>query len=196
MVPSGGTSREAMAATLEATSMSDEQVELLRAIWNEMKALNGRVDKTNTRLDDTHTRLADTSTRLDGTNERLGETNARLDGLRSELRAEIGGLRGELKAEIGGLRGELKAEIGAVRRDVASMHEELARVHSRSLERDKHLAGAISALSVEVSDVKLDVRELTAAVHSWHDDHRLDREELRARVDRLERHVGIGPDTR
>lgn len=49
-----------------------EQVEVLRAIWNEMKALNARVDQTNARLD---------------------QTNARLDALRDELRVEIDGLR-------------------------------------------------------------------------------------------------------
>jgi hypothetical protein len=30
---------------------SDEQLEVLRAIWNEMKALNARLDTTNERLD-------------------------------------------------------------------------------------------------------------------------------------------------
>ena len=29
----------------------NEQVEILRAIWNEMKALNSRIDKTNASLD-------------------------------------------------------------------------------------------------------------------------------------------------
>jgi hypothetical protein len=32
----------------------DEQVTILRAIWNEMKALNARVEKTNERLDQTN----------------------------------------------------------------------------------------------------------------------------------------------
>jgi hypothetical protein len=40
---------------------SDEQTELLRNIWNEMKALGqnlgGRIDQTNTRLDQTNVRL-------------------------------------------------------------------------------------------------------------------------------------------
>jgi uncharacterized protein involved in exopolysaccharide biosynthesis len=49
-----------------------EQLQVLRAIWTEMKALNGRVDQTNVRLD---------------------QTNARLDAMRTELRDEIDGLR-------------------------------------------------------------------------------------------------------
>ena len=57
----------------------DEQVEILRAIWNEMKGLNARVDQTNARLDQT--------------NARIEQTNARLDAMRTEPRDEIDGLR-------------------------------------------------------------------------------------------------------
>jgi hypothetical protein len=53
-----------------------EQVEILRAIWNEMKALNARVD----------------------------QTNARLDAMRIELKAEIHAVRVELKDEVDSLR--------------------------------------------------------------------------------------------
>ena len=35
----------------------DEQVELLRGIWNEMKVLNGRVSITNDRLDEVRVEL-------------------------------------------------------------------------------------------------------------------------------------------
>lgn len=57
----------------------DPQVELLRAIWTEMKALNSRVDKTN---------------------ERLDTTNERLDAVRTELKDELTHVRTELKDEI------------------------------------------------------------------------------------------------
>jgi len=57
----------------------DQQVEILRAIWSEMKALNAGVDQTNARLDQT--------------NARLDQTNARLEAIRVELRDEIDGLR-------------------------------------------------------------------------------------------------------
>jgi hypothetical protein len=64
---------------MPARRRGDQQVEILRAIWTEMKALNGRVDQTNARLDQA--------------NARLDQTNVRLDAVRSELRDEIDGLR-------------------------------------------------------------------------------------------------------
>jgi chromosome segregation ATPase len=85
-----------------------EQTELLRLIWNEMKALGqnlgARIDKTNERLDQTNARLgtldtrvdsmrielkteiAGTNARLDQTNERLDQTNERLDHVEGALR--------------------------------------------------------------------------------------------------------------
>lgn len=55
-----------------------EQTELLRNIWNEMKALGenlgGRIDKTNERLDKTNERLESLETRVDG---RLAALEAR-----------------------------------------------------------------------------------------------------------------------
>jgi hypothetical protein len=122
----------------------DEQIELLRAIWNEMKALNGRIDTTNAALQ-----------------EGFG-------GLRTELHDEIGGLRSEFKEEFHGLRTDLKSEV------------------RRNLERDLRLGTAVAELS-------LDVRELTGIVHAWRDEHRLDREDLRERVTRLEIRVGLEP---
>lgn len=122
----------------------EEQIELLRAIWNEMKALNGRVDATNTAL---HTEVG---------------------GLRSELHTELGGLRSEFKTEFFALRTDLKTEV------------------RRNIERDLRLGTAVTELS-------LDVRELTGIVHAWRDEHRLDREDVRERVARLERRLGLEP---
>ncbi len=66
----------------------DEQVELLRGIWNEMKALNGRVDTTNERL-------VCVERGLPTTNEKLvdldGGLSTRLDLLRDEMHS---GFRG------------------------------------------------------------------------------------------------------
>jgi len=118
----------------------DEQLEVLRAIWGEMKGLNGRVNTTNERLDE----------------------------LRRELKTEIGELRVELKSEMSVLRGDI---------DV---------VHRRSVERDLRLGTSLTELS-------RDVRELTVVVHDWRDEHRLDREHLRGRVERLERRAGLEP---
>lgn len=62
---------------------NNEQTELLRNIWGEMKALGanlgGRIDQTNERLDQTNERLesldARLSARIDHTNEGLERTN-------------------------------------------------------------------------------------------------------------------------
>ncbi len=144
----------------------DEQVELLRGIWNEMKQLNDRVDATNAAL------------------------HGEIGGLRSDLREEIGGLRSEFKEEIGGLRSEFKEEIGGLR---SEFKEELLLVRAdlrgearRNVERDLRLGTTLAELS-------LDVRELTGIVHAWRDEHRIDREDLRERVARLERRVGLDP---
>lgn len=76
----------------------DEQTELLRQIWNQIKQLdrnlghkidqtNERLDQTNERLDQTREELGaridqvrvDLSARIDQTNERIDQTNERLD---------------------------------------------------------------------------------------------------------------------
>lgn len=108
--------------------------------------------------------------RVNTTNSRLEETNTRLDEMRVDLRGEIVGLRTELRTEMGELRRELRADIDAVDR--------------RSVDRDMRLGSALNELS-------RDVRELTSIVHDWRDEHRLDREDLRERVARLERHAGL-----
>jgi hypothetical protein len=61
----------------------DEQVELLRGIWNEMKALNGRVDTTNERLVGVERGLATTNEKLVDLD---GGLSTRLDLLRDDLR--------------------------------------------------------------------------------------------------------------
>ena len=125
----------------------DEQVELLRGIWNEMKALNGRIEKTN-------------------------------DGL-AELRGEVRTGLAEVRAEIGELRTE-------VRTDLTELRDRIDATHSRSVHRDMRLAGSISQLA-------LDVRDLTLVIHEWHDDQRLGDERLEGRVERIERHLGLEP---
>jgi hypothetical protein len=144
----------------------DEQIELLRGIWNEMKALNGRIDTTTAAL-----------------HEEIG-------GLRSEFKEEIGGLRSEFGEQLRGLRSEFKEEIGGLRsgfaEDFLLMRADLKGEIRRNVERDLRLGTAVAELS-------LDVRELTGIVHAWRDEHRIDREDLRERVTRLERRIGIDP---
>jgi hypothetical protein len=144
----------------------DEQVELLRGIWNEMKALNGRVDATNVALND-------------GLGGLRAELHDGLGGLRAELHDEIGTLGAKLHQAIGGLRSEFKEEFFALRTDLKTEIR-------RNVDRDLRLGTAVAELS-------LDVRELTGIVHAWRDEHRLDREDLRERVARLERRIGLDP---
>jgi phage shock protein A len=73
---------------------NDEHLEVLRAIWREMKTLNGAVNDTNAGLAQTNARLDQTNARLDQTNTRLelgfAETNARVAGLeRRQTEVEI-----------------------------------------------------------------------------------------------------------
>jgi outer membrane murein-binding lipoprotein Lpp len=101
-------------------SSTDEQVAILRAIWNEMKALNARVDKTNERLD--------------------------------------------------AVREELKSEVDSLRR--------------RGVESEVRLATVTTQLST-------DVQELSGLIREWREEHRSDRADVRARLARLERHLGL-----
>jgi hypothetical protein len=66
----------------------DEQVELLRGIWNEMNALNGRVETTNERLVCVERGLATTNEKLV---DLEGGLSTRLDLLRDEMHS---GFRG------------------------------------------------------------------------------------------------------
>jgi predicted nucleic acid-binding Zn-ribbon protein len=86
------------------TRSHDEQVEILRGIWNQMKALNGRIDKTNERLDGTNERLDGTNERLNGTNERLEalsrrvvQSEERLTTITSQLSTDVQSLTGLIR---------------------------------------------------------------------------------------------------
>ena len=69
---------------------NDEQTELLRGIWNEIKELGknlgSRIDQTNAKLEQTRNEL---SARIDQTNARIDQTNERLEELRDELSTRI-----------------------------------------------------------------------------------------------------------
>jgi chromosome segregation ATPase len=165
----------------------DEQLEVLRAIWGEMKGLNGRVGTTNERLDQTNQQLDDLRRELKTEiGELRGELRTEIGELRGELKTEIGELRGELKTEIGELRSELRNEVGALKVEMSGLRSDIDLAHGRSVDRDLRLGTSLSELS-------RDVRELTLVVHDWRDEHRLDREDLRGRVERLERHAGLEP---
>jgi predicted nucleic acid-binding Zn-ribbon protein len=71
----------------------DEQVEILRAIWNEMKALNGRVSTTNSQLEQTNARLEENTAKLEAG---LELTNARLEQGFGELKSEMVSIRADI----------------------------------------------------------------------------------------------------
>ena len=92
-----------------------EQTEILRNIWNEMKALGhnlgSRIDQTNERLDITNQRVDITNQRLEVmhgelkreiacTNERLDVTNQRLDVTNQRLDVVIGTLRDQAAQQV------------------------------------------------------------------------------------------------
>jgi hypothetical protein len=169
----------------------DEQVELLRAIFSEMKALNERVETTNATLEVQIGGLrAEFKEEIGGLRAELGEVKAQFGGLRAEVGEHIGGLRAAFGEQIGGLRADFGHQLGGLRAEfkeaLGELRFDLKSEGRRSVDRDLRLGTALAELS-------LDVRELTGIVHAWRDEHRLDREDLRERVARLERRVGLEP---
>ena len=80
------------------------EVTLLRGIWEEIKALNQRID---------HVRI-DLAGRIDQTNAQLGQTNARLDLVRDELKSDNQDLRRRLtesEVRVGTALTELSSDI-------------------------------------------------------------------------------------
>jgi ferritin-like metal-binding protein YciE len=89
-----------------------ETVEILRAIWREMKALNGRIDRTREELS---ARIDQTNERIDQTNQRLDQTNQRLDRLEQVLEQLA---RAQVEAET-----RVASELVALARAVAGTQE-------------------------------------------------------------------------
>jgi predicted nucleic acid-binding Zn-ribbon protein len=79
----------------------DEQVEVLRLIWNEMKALNSGVDQTNERLDKTNERLdavrVELKDELDALRRRVVESEVRLATVTTQLSSDVQDLSGVIR---------------------------------------------------------------------------------------------------
>ena len=111
-------------------SSDNEQTELLRAIWNEMKALGtnlgGRIDQTNSRLDSVvetmDRRFEQTNTRLDGVVQGLEQTNTRLGAVEGVLRD----LAGQQVMLGGFVRHLVDGDIGDIRARLARVEAKLA----------------------------------------------------------------------
>lgn len=111
---------------MSMNGQNQEQTELLRNIWNELKSLGQglgrRIDQTNERIDQTNERIDDTNRalcgRIDDTNRKLGgridDTNRRL-GVMEEVLRDLGGqqliltryVKTVMEREIGELRDRL-----------------------------------------------------------------------------------------
>lgn len=120
-------------------SFNDEQTEILRGMWSELKSLNHRIDGTNDRLDRT----------------------------RVDLAAEISTLRSELKGEIGTLRAELRDEIASVRDYADETRKRVIESEMRlatavtSLSHDvQELSGALRKSRVDPADLRTRLERL------------------------------------
>jgi hypothetical protein len=71
-----------------------EQVQILRAIWTEMNALNGRVDQTNARLDAVRTERRD---EIDSPRRRVVESEVRLATATTQLATDVQSLSGLIR---------------------------------------------------------------------------------------------------
>jgi uncharacterized protein YkvS len=75
----------------------DEQLELLRGIWNEMKTLNGRITKTNESLGELRTEVRDgirgLTERVDAVHSRAVERDLRLAGDLRDLKLDVRDLK-------------------------------------------------------------------------------------------------------
>jgi predicted nucleic acid-binding Zn-ribbon protein len=116
---------------------NNEQTELLRNIWNEMKALGQNL-----------------GAKIDKTNERLDKTNERLDAVRIELKQEIAQLgdrldRVETRLEsmdnrLVGVEGAIK-ELNVQHRWMSSFVEATFARHERDISRLKEDFARIAA---------------------------------------------------
>ncbi len=122
---------------------TNEQTEILRAIWNEMKGmksslvfqletmrqeLSERIDRTNERLDRTNERLDWTNERLDRNTERLDEFGHQLVESEMRVATALTDLAGDVRSvsvAIKEWRGEHRGEVAELRRRVDRIEERL-----------------------------------------------------------------------
>ena len=104
----------------------DIQTELLRNIWNEMKALGrnlgARIEKLDeslgARIDANTARIdkldASLGARIDATNERVDGTNKRLDAFKAETRKAFFELQARLSTELIAVNGGIETVNGGI----------------------------------------------------------------------------------
>lgn len=93
-----------------------ETNDILLLIWQEMKALNSRIDQTNARLDQTNARLEQTNVRLEqGFRELRVEFDEKLEALRRhmvESDVRLATVLTDLAGDVRELMGFLRSERG------------------------------------------------------------------------------------
>ena len=115
----------------------NEQTELLRNIWNQIKALDQnlgrRIDKTNEEVAGVKQEVAGVKQEVAGVKQEVASLKQEVTHLRTDvdgLKVELIGLRGD----VDGLRGdvdELKVEVKGIRVATQSGFELLARADTR-----------------------------------------------------------------
>jgi hypothetical protein len=123
---------------------------------------------------------------MDGT-ENGGGKSEQTELLRSiwtEMKAVKAALEAQLEAtrrELGSRIDQTNERLDAVRGDLKTDFDGL---RQRLVESEVRLGTATTGLSG-------DVRELSALIRDWREEHRTDRADLRARVLRIEEHLGL-----
>ena len=145
---------------------NEETNAILRDMWNELKAMNGRIDQTNAELAKTNAKLKQTNAKLEQTNAKLEQTNAKLEQTRVELLAEIG----VTNAKLDQTREELSAEIGVTNAKLDQTREEL---RSELVELRTATSSNVNLLA------RRDAR------------HQSELGELQNRVERIEQHLKL-----
>ena len=114
-----------------------------------------------------------------------------LRGMWGELKA----VRSSIDTQVGSLRAELSQQIGETnqRLDVTNQNLEALRyeVNGKMKTLSHQVLESETRLATATLQLTTDVRDLSGLIRDWRQEHREDRESLRARIDRLERHAGI-----
>ena len=101
-----------------------EQLQVLRAIWKELKALNGRVEQTNAGLDAVRTELRE---EIDGLRRRVVESEVRLSTATTQLSADVQTLSGLIRE----WREEHRADRAELRTRIARLEERAGLANGR-----------------------------------------------------------------
>ena len=117
---------------MSMNGQNQEQTELLRNIWNELKSLGQslgrRIDQTNERIDQTNARIDDTNRTL---GDRFDETNRTLGGRIDDTNRRLGVVEGVLR-DLGGQQLILTRYVKtAMERDIGDLRERMTHLEAQ-----------------------------------------------------------------